>query len=117
MVPKWYDNTHALINDPDVDAVYIATPPSSHKEYTLAVAKAKKPIYVEKPMALNYEQCQAMIHACEVLNVPLFVAYYRRALPRFLKVKLFTKRQKSCAVIIGIPFFSKNSLNSIVLNS
>lgn len=86
-VPKWYDDAHALINDPDVNAVYIATPPSSHKEYTLAVAKVKKPVYVEKPMGLNYKECQEMMHACEVLNVPLFVAYYRRALPRFLKVK------------------------------
>lgn len=86
-VPKWYDNAQDLINDPDIDAVYIATPPSSHKEYTLAVAKAKKPIYVEKPMALNYEQCQEMIHSCEILSVPLFVAYYRRALPRFCKIK------------------------------
>jgi len=86
-VPKWYDDANKLINDPEVDAVYIATPPSSHKEYTLDVAKAKKPVYVEKPMGLTYDECQAMIHACEVLNVPLFVAYYRRALPRFCKVK------------------------------
>lgn len=86
-VAKWYDDANALINDPDVDAVYIATPPSSHKEYTMAVAKAKKPVYVEKPMALSYQECQDMVHACEVLNVPLFVAYYRRALPRFMKIK------------------------------
>ena len=52
-VPKWYDDADALINDPEVDAVYIATPPSSHKEYTIKVAKAGKPVYVEKPMALK----------------------------------------------------------------
>jgi predicted dehydrogenase len=86
-VAKWYDDAQALINDPDVDAVYIATPPASHKEYTVAAAKAKKPVYVEKPMALNYQECQEMIHCCEVLSVPLFVAYYRRALPRFVKIK------------------------------
>jgi len=86
-VPKWYDDAQDLINDPDVDAVYIATPPSTHKEYSLAVAKAKKPVYVEKPMALSHKECQEMIHACEILSVPLFVAYYRRALPRFLKIK------------------------------
>src|ERR1039457_5926874 len=86
-VPKWYDNTDDLINDPEVDAVYIATPPSSHKDYTLAVAEAKKIVYVEKPMALNYSECLEMINKCEKMNVPLFVAYYRRALPRFMKIK------------------------------
>lgn len=86
-VPRWYDNAEALIHDPDVDAVYIATPPDSHKEYTLLTARSGKPVYVEKPMALNFAECQAMIEACRVAGVPLFVAYYRRALPRFLKVK------------------------------
>ena len=86
-VPKWYDNAESLIYDKDVDAVYIATPPSSHKEYALAVARAGKPVYVEKPMALNYLECQEMIQACDKANVSLFTAFYRRALPRFLKLK------------------------------
>lgn len=86
-VPKWFDDGDALINDPDVDAVYIATPPESHKEYTLKAAKAGKPVYVEKPMARTIEECQEMIAACEEAGVPLYVAYYRRAQPRFLKIK------------------------------
>jgi predicted dehydrogenase len=86
-VPRWYDNAAALIHDPEVDAVYIATPPSSHKEYTLLSAAAGKPVYVEKPMALNFGECEEMIKACSQAGVPLFVAYYRRALPRFLKIK------------------------------
>ena len=86
-VPKWYDDGQALIDDPDVDAVYIATPPNAHMAYTLAAAKAGKPVYVEKPMAMNFDECWAMIEACQVAGVPLWVAYYRRALPRFLKVK------------------------------
>jgi 1,5-anhydro-D-fructose reductase (1,5-anhydro-D-mannitol-forming) len=86
-VPKWYDNAESLIHDKDVDAVYIATPPSSHKEYAIAVARAGKPVYVEKPMALNYSECQEIIQVCEEAKVPLFTAYYRRALPRFLKLK------------------------------
>lgn len=86
-VPKWTDDADALINDPDVDAVYIATPPHVHKQYTLAVAAAGKPVYVEKPMALNFSECQEMIRACDEAGVPLWVAYYRRALPRFLRVK------------------------------
>ena len=86
-VPRWYDDAQALIDDDEVDAVYVATPPASHKEYALACAKAGKPVYVEKPMALNFAECSAMIDACRAANTPLFVAYYRRALPRFLKVK------------------------------
>ena len=86
-VSKWYDQADDLINDLEVDAVYVATPPAFHKEYALKSAKAGKPVYVEKPMALDYAECQAMIQACEAAKVPLFVAYYRRALPRFLKIK------------------------------
>ncbi|MDQ0971701.1 putative dehydrogenase [Neobacillus niacini] len=86
-VPKWYDDADQLINDPDVNAIYIATPPGSHKEYTLKAARAGKPVYVEKPMARNYAECQEMIAACEKAGIPLYVAYYRRAQARFLKIK------------------------------
>ncbi|HEY0707073.1 MAG TPA: Gfo/Idh/MocA family oxidoreductase, partial [Polyangia bacterium] len=86
-VPRSYDNAEALIADPEVDAVYVATPPSSHAAYTLAAARAGKPVYVEKPMATDRAACTHMIEACAAAGVPLFVAYYRRALPRFLKVK------------------------------
>ncbi len=86
-VSKWYDDAQALIDDPDVNAIYIATPPSSHKEYTIMAAQAGKPVYVEKPMALNFSECQEMIDACQEAGVPLFVAYYRRSLARFLKIK------------------------------
>lgn len=81
-VPKWYDDAEQLIHDPDVDAVYIATPPHAHKDYTLKVAAAGKPVYVEKPMALNAQECREMVEACRSAGVPLFVAYYRRAQPQ-----------------------------------
>lgn len=86
-VPTWYDDADRLIHDPNVDAVYVATPPSSHAEYALKVTEAGKPVYVEKPMALTYQECQRMIEACRQAGTPLFVAYYRRRLPLFLKVK------------------------------
>jgi predicted dehydrogenase len=86
-VPRAYDRAGALIDDPEVDAVYIATPPSSHCELTLAVAAAGKPCLVEKPMAMNHGECLRMIEACAARGVPLWVAYYRRALPRFLLVR------------------------------
>lgn len=86
-VNGWYSDADDLINDPEVNAIYIATPPDSHAYYTKKAAKAGKPVYVEKPMGLDHAECLEMIAACEKAEVPLFVAYYRRALPYFLKVK------------------------------
>lgn len=86
-VPKWYDDADALISDPEVDAIYIATPPHVHPYYTRKAAEAGKPVYVEKPMAKTYAECQEMIEVCKQKGVPLFVAYYRRALPNFLAIK------------------------------
>ncbi|MCA9836516.1 MAG: Gfo/Idh/MocA family oxidoreductase [Trueperaceae bacterium] len=86
-VKRWYNDANALINDPEVNAVYIATPPSSHLEYALKVAQAGKAVYVEKPMALNYGECLEMLEACQAAEVPLFVAYYRRGLAKFKKIK------------------------------
>jgi predicted dehydrogenase len=111
-VPKWYDDAEALINDPEVDAVYIATPPSSHKEYALSVAQAGKPVYVEKPMAMNSEECQTMIDVCKKAGVPLFVAYYRRALERFLKIKeLIDSGIIGDVRFVNILFFQPNSID------
>ncbi|WP_109127299.1 Gfo/Idh/MocA family oxidoreductase [Dyella sp. C11] len=86
-VPRWYDDAAKLIADPDVNAVYVATPPSTHKEYALMSIAAGKPVYVEKPMAMDHAECEAIIHAGRQANVPVFVAYYRRSLPRFQKVR------------------------------
>ena len=86
-VANAYDRAEDLIQDPEVDAVYIATPPSSHCELALRVAAAGKPCLVEKPMALNHAECQRMVAAFQSRRVPLWVAYYRRALPRFLIVR------------------------------
>ena len=86
-VPRWYDDASALIADPEVDAVYIATPPDTHASYALAVAAAGKPAYVEKPMARHAPECDRMVEAFSRAGLPLFVAFYRRRLPVFLKVK------------------------------
>ena len=86
-VARAYDDADALITDPDVSAVYIASPPGSHLELALKVAAAGKPAYVEKPMARCHAECVRMVEAFERARLPLFVAYYRRALARFLKAK------------------------------
>lgn len=86
-VPKWYDNAGQLINDPDVNAIYIATPPGSHEEYTLAALKAGKPVYVEKPMTLSEASALTMAEASAKYTTRLTVAHYRRGLPLFIKIK------------------------------
>ena len=86
-ISKWYSDADELINDPEVNAIYIATPPVAHLEYTIKAAKASKPVYVEKPMARTFAESQQMIQICEEAGVPLYAAYYRRTLPNFLKVK------------------------------
>lgn len=86
-VPRFYSNADDLINDRDVDAVYIATPPGSHAEYAVKVLKTGKPVYIEKPMALNYRECESINRAAEKHKLPVFVAYYRRTLPGFLLIK------------------------------
>jgi 1,5-anhydro-D-fructose reductase (1,5-anhydro-D-mannitol-forming) len=86
-VARAYGDAAALIADPEVDAIYIATPPDSHASLALDVASAGKPCLVEKPMARNHAECVRMVEAFAAAGVPLWVAYYRRALPRFLRIK------------------------------
>src|SRR4029078_7391018 len=76
-VPKWYDDADKLINDPEVNAIYIATPPSSHKQYTIAALHAGKPVYVEKPMALNVGESVEMAFLADQKKIKLSVAHYR----------------------------------------
>ncbi|SDO15999.1 Predicted dehydrogenase [Rhodoferax sp. OV413] len=86
-VPRWTSDADALIHDPEVNAIYIATPPDSHHFYALKVAVAGKICCVEKPMAPSHRECLEMVAAFEAAGLPLFVSYYRRSLPRFAQVK------------------------------
>jgi predicted dehydrogenase len=86
-VPRWHTDAEAILAAADIDAVYVATHPNTHAEYTRRAAAAGKAVLVEKPMAVTVEECQSMTTACEEAGVPLWVAYYRRALPRFERVR------------------------------
>ena len=86
-IRKWYTDAQELIDDPDVNAIYIATPPSSHATYAIMAMKAGKPVYVEKPLAASYDDCARINRISEQTGIPCFVAYYRRYLPYFQKVK------------------------------
>lgn len=86
-IPKWYADATALINDPEINAIYIATPPGQHEAYALAALEAGKPVYVEKPMSTSLASCIRMKEAAEKNNNKLVIAHYRRRLPMFLKIK------------------------------
>ncbi len=86
-VARWYDDARALVADPEVDAVYVATPPGAHVEGALLAAAAGKPCYIEKPFARNTTECDAILGAFRAARQPVFAAYYRRCLPRFVQVK------------------------------
>ena len=86
-IDKWFTDAMDLIDNPNVDAVYIATPPSSHATYAIMSMKAGKPVYIEKPMAQSYDECMRINRVSRETGVPCFVAYYRRYLPYFHKVR------------------------------
>ena len=86
-IRKWYTDAQELIDDPDVNAIYIATPPSSHATFAIMAMRAGKPVYIEKPLAASYNDCIRINRISEQTGVPCFVAYYRRYLPYFQKVK------------------------------
>jgi predicted dehydrogenase len=86
-VPRVFDSADEMVDDPGIDAVYVATPPSSHAGYSIRAMHAGKPVYVEKPMAATWEDCRKMNAVSDETGVPLFVAYYRRSMEYFLKVQ------------------------------
>jgi predicted dehydrogenase len=86
-VPTWYADANELINDPNVHAINVATPPDSHEKYVVASLQAGKPVYVEKPMSTDLASCIRMRDAAASSGVKLTVAHYRRALPMFIKIK------------------------------
>ena len=86
-VARWYSNAEQLIGDPDVNAIYIATPPLFHEEFTIAALEAGKPVYLEKPVTLDAAAAQRIQDAVHRTGVPLSVAHYRRRQPYFMKVK------------------------------
>lgn len=85
-VDLWYDNAEALLANPDVDAIYIATPPAQHKDYAIAAINAGKNVYIEKPVTLNAAECDAIIAAENASGKKVCVAHYRRYVPCFIKV-------------------------------
>ena len=93
-IETYYTHADELINDDNIDAIYIATPPDTHLKYALKVAKAGKPCCIEKPLAPSYKESKEIYKVFKDKNIPLFVAYYRRSMPRFEQVKTWLKHKK-----------------------
>jgi len=108
-VPKWYTDANTLINDPDVNAIYVATPPSSHEEYTIAALSAGKPVYVEKPMSVNAVSARRMMDTANENDIKLVIAHYRREQPLFKKIKqLLTENIIGDVRFARLEFYKKS---------
>jgi len=108
-VPKWYNDAAALINDPEVNAIYIATPPAFHEEYALAAISAGKPVYIEKPMALNLKSASNIFNAANEKKVKVSIAHYRREQPLFKKMKaLLAEKIIGEVRFIKLEFYRKS---------
>lgn len=93
-VSKWYNDAGKLMDEAGVNAIYIATPPSSHLEYALAALKKGLNVYVEKPVTRNAAEARTMAEAVKQGSSKLTVAHYRRAVPMFLAIKALIDKQK-----------------------
>ena len=113
-VSKWYSDASALINDPGVNAIYVATPPLNHEEYTVEALRAGKPVYVEKPMALNASAAERMLKVSQETGGKLTVAHYRRQQPLFLKIKSFLDENVLGDVrFVNLQFFQPHNTNVV----
>jgi predicted dehydrogenase len=93
-VAKWYSNATDLINDPEINAVYVATPPKFHEQYVIQALQAGKYVYVEKPVTTDIASCKRMINCVNTTKGKLAAAHYRRALPMFLTIKKMIAENK-----------------------
>ena len=90
-----YDNFDEILDNPDIDVVYVVLPNSMHLDFAVRAAKAGKHVYMEKPMAISSEECRTMIAACEEADVKLGMAYrlqfepHHKEMIRFAREKVF----------------------------
>lgn len=82
----WFSDYKELVNGSTIDAVSIATPPFLHREVAIGAAQAGKHVFVEKPMAVEVDECERMIEAAEKAGVTLMVGQVLRFLSPFAKV-------------------------------
>ena len=115
-VPVYYNKAADLIKDPNVNAIYIATPPSSHMEYAMAAIAAGKHVYLEKPMALDYDSASAIVRAADQQKVKLSIAHYRRGQPIFKKIKQLLNEGAIGKVLLVTLQYYRKCLTAAELN-
>ncbi|WP_448699970.1 Gfo/Idh/MocA family protein [Mucilaginibacter sp. AW1-3] len=113
-VPKWYSDANELMSDPEINAVYIATPPVYHKDYAVEALKRGLNVYVEKPVTLNKQEAEDIAAALKQSTAKLTVAHYRRAVPMFLFVKdLLDKKAIGDVRTVQIRMWQKRKPNLV----
>ena len=109
-VEKWYNDAEALIHDVSVNAIYVATTPSTHEHYAIAAMKAGKPVYVEKPMTTDAASARRIAETSKSLNIKLCVAHYRRKMHIFNKIKqLIDDNYIGRILTINVVFYQHGS--------
>lgn len=112
-VPLWYDDADKLLQNPDINAVYIATPPSTHLQYALKALEFGKDVYLEKPMVISNDEALQLKNAVAKSNNKLVMAHYRRFLPMYLKVKQLLDENVIGAVkFVDLRFLQPFDFNS-----
>ena len=113
-VPRWYSDADQLINDPEVNAIYVATPPASHEDYAIKAMKAGKPVYVEKPMTTDTQSAERISAVAKETGMKVCVAHYRRRHPLFLKVKsLIDEKAIGEPRLVNLRFWQPHQSNLI----
>lgn len=113
-IAKWYSNASDLINDENINAIYVATPPAPHKDYAIQALKAGKHVYIEKPVTLTAAECEEIIAVEKASSSKVTVAHYRRAQPMFVKLKELIDQNKIGEIrFIDLKLFQKLGSDAI----
>lgn len=82
-----YENFDSIVNNKEIDLVYVVTPNALHKEFVIRAAKAGKHVITEKPMAVSVQDCKDMIKACKEAGVQLAMGYRLHFEPTHKEIK------------------------------
>jgi predicted dehydrogenase len=86
-VKRSYDSFDKMLQDPEIDAIYVATPNNLHASYTLQAAEAGKHVLCDKPMAITEQDCLQMIEACNKNRVKLAINFQNRYHPAHIEAR------------------------------